>query len=181
MGASVACVNECSLVTNLGYSTINKYYYRIINKRLTMCFKRGPLKCVFNKFHEMHVSSVLMFWCVYCRILQGQGHDWQQQGCVLSGGVGREDSVLVKCSRSFLLIATFLTRPHDKLLYIFSDCSVTHSPANLTDQRSMQTKFHLSSAKQTFLLYSQPRHCRFFTDSNHSIYTKTNLSIFRTT
>lgn len=106
---------------------------------------------VFNKFHEMNVSSVLMSWCVYCRILQGQGHDWQQQGCVLSGGVGWEDSVLVKCSRSSLLVATLLTRPHDKLLCIFSDCSVTHSAANLTDQRSMQTKFHLSPRKQTFL------------------------------
>lgn len=138
--------------------------------------------CIILLYWTSLIKWECRWWLMcYCRILQGQGHNGQQQGSVLAGGVGREDSVLVKCSRSPLLITP--TRPHDKLLCIFSDCSVTRSPANLTDQRNMQTKFHLrvSSGKQTFLLYSQLRRCRFLTDSNISIYTKTNLSIFRTT
>lgn len=131
--------------------------------------------CIEQVWWDEYVVDDVM---CYCRILQGQGHNWQQQGCVLAGGVGREDSVLVKYSRSPLFIT--LTRPHDKLLCIFSECSVTHSPANLSDQRNVQTKFHLSSGKQTFLLYSQLRRCRFLTDLIISIYNKTYLSIFRT-
>lgn len=90
--------------------------------------------CIILLYWTSLIKWECRWWLMcYCRILQGQGHNGQQQGSVLAGGVGREDSVLVKCSRSPLLITP--TRPHDKLLCIFSNCSVTHSPANLTDQR----------------------------------------------